>query len=81
MLRILCIDRHKVTVLVPLGPEEGVAEHDIIDIFERGVVDKVAVDKEEDREVDFFVGEDLLFFEAEALYFGKVGCDLVQSLH
>ena len=56
--------------------QEGVAERHLADVLHVGVVDKVAVDEEEDGEVDLFAGEEALLLEAEALDLGKVRRDL-----
>lgn len=56
--------------------QKGVAEGDFANVLHVGVVDKVAVDEEEDGEVDLFAGEEALLLEAEALDLGKVGGDL-----
>lgn len=56
--------------------QEGVAEGDFADVLHEGVVDKVAVDEEEDGQVDLFAGEEALLFEAEAFDFGEIRRDL-----
>ncbi len=67
---------HGVALVVTLGPEERVRQNDVVDVVERRVVHHVAVDEEEDWEVDFLASTDFLFFEAEALDLCKVGGDL-----
>jgi len=59
-----------------IGSQEGVAEGDLPDILHEWILEEVAVDEEEDREVNLLPGQDPLLLEAEALYFGKVGRDL-----
>ena len=66
--------------VVSLGPEKGVGQDHVVDLVQRRVVNDVAVDEEEDGQVDFLAGADLLLFETEALDFGKVGRDLDVSL-
>jgi hypothetical protein len=68
-----------VALVVALGPEERVREHNVVDVVERRVVDHVPVDKEEDGQVDLLARPDLLLLEAEALDLGKVRRDLVSA--
>ena len=56
--------------------QEGVAEGYFADVLHEGVVDKVAVDEEEDGQVDLFSGEEALLLEAEAFDFGEIRRDL-----
>lgn len=39
-------------------------------------LEDISIDKEEYGQINLFVGQDLLLFEAEAFDFGEVGCDL-----
>lgn len=67
---------HEVAHVVPARAEEGVAQNDVVDLVQRRVVDDVAVDEEEDGQVDLLARADLLLLEAEALDLGKVRRDL-----
>jgi len=71
---------HGVTTVVAARAEEGVAEHHIINIVQGGVVHHIPVDEEEDGEIDFLSGADLLLLKAEALDLGKVWRDLVSAV-
>ena len=59
------------------SPEECVTQNHVVHRVHRWVIHDVSVDEEEDGQIDFFAGADLLLLEAEALDFGKVRCDLV----
>lgn len=56
--------------------QEGIGKGDLLDVLHEGVVEEVAVDEEEDGEVDLLVPLDALLLEAEALDLGKVRRDL-----
>lgn len=59
--------------------QECVRQGDLAHVLHERVVQEIAVDEEKDGQINFFTGQDPLLFEAEALDFGKVGCDLVRT--
>jgi hypothetical protein len=56
--------------------EECIAQNDVVQPLQTWFLLYVPVDEEEHWQVDFLASSDLLLFEAEALYFCKVRCDL-----
>ena len=56
--------------------EECITQHHVVQPVQLRLVDNIAIDKEEHRQIDFFAGTDLLLFKAEALDFGEIRSDL-----
>lgn len=57
-------------------PEKGIAEHHIVEIVQRGIINHVTVNEEKHWQIDLLARPDSLFFETEAFHFGEIRSDL-----
>lgn len=59
-------------LVIPLRPEERVAENNVVNVIHGRIIDDIPINKEEDRQVDLLPSTDLLLLKAETLDLGEI---------